>query len=257
MQQTWGIIGVGQLGTSLVEGLLHSPSPPSLHLSPRGGPAVRALTARFPVEIGTDNQAVVDSAEHVVLAVRPNQLLDLAAGLRFRASQVVVSVAAAVRLEAIANATGPARVVRAMPVLSASMGDSPTCVYPPEPAASELFERLGPVHPFDDEQTFEAASVAAMYYAWVHALMDVPATWLEANGVAAQTSRTLIAEMTRAAARRCLADGRNMGAMAAEIARPGTFSALGMQLLHDRGALDAWADACRSVLGECRRRGRL
>ena len=169
---------------------------------------------------------------------------------------IVGSAAAAVGGTDIDGATGPATAVRAMPVLSAAIGDSPTCVYPESAEAIDLFQRLGPVHRFDEEQTFEVAAVAAMYYAWAHALMDVCATWLARNGVATHTCHTLIAQMTRAAAARGLASDRDMAALAAEIARPGTFSALGLDRLHELGALDAWGDACQSVLQACRARGR-
>jgi pyrroline-5-carboxylate reductase len=138
-----------------------------------------------------------------------------------------------------------------MPVLSAALADSPTCIFPANAVAIGLFDRLGPVHGLDDEGAFDTAAVAAMYYAWVYALMGVSADWLERNGVAEPTSRTLIAQMTRAATSRCLASGRDMGSMAAEIARPGTFSAIGMDLLRERRALDAWGDACQSVLTAC------
>jgi len=245
---SWGIIGVGQLGASLVEGICRSGAPVTLFLSPRSESRVRKLAARFPVVIGADNQAIVDDADHVVLAARPDQIVDVASCLRFRAGQVVVSVAAVVKHACLQDAVGAAAAVRAMPVLSAAVVDSPTCIYPADSAAMNLFEHLGPVHTFEDEDTFTAAAVAATYYGWVYALMDTSARWLNRNGVTADTSRALIAQMTRAACNRCLEGGRDMGAMAAEIARPGTFTGIGLDLLRERGALEAWSDACQSVL---------
>ena len=256
MKQSWGIIGVGHLGASLIEGIHRCDSPVSLCLSPRSASRVQALAARFPVEVGADNQAVVDACDHVILAVRPDRIIDLALRLRFRPGQIVVSVAAAVNHASLESAVGPATAVRAMPVLSAAIGDSPTCIFPGNDAAMDLFQLLGPIHSFEDEPAFEAAAVAATYYGWVYALMNTPAHWLEQNGVATDTSRALIAQMTRAACSRCLEGGGDMGAMAAEIAREGTFSAIGMSLLSERGALDAWSDACQSVLIACRERGR-
>jgi hypothetical protein len=50
--------------------------------------------------------------------------------------------------------------------------------------------------------------------------------------------------------------GDDMSAMAAEIARPATFTALGLELLDERGALGTWTEACRRVLGVCRESGR-
>jgi pyrroline-5-carboxylate reductase len=253
---SWGIIGIGQLGASLVEGICRSEAPVKLFLSPRSEFRARELAARFAVVVGADNQAIVDSADHVVLAARPDQVVDVAGCLSFRAGQVVVSVAAVVKQARVQEAIGSATAVRAMPVLSAAVADSPTCIYPANDAAMSLFEHLGTVHAFEDEDTFTAAAVAATYYGWVYALMDTSARWLNRNGVTADTSRALIAEMTRAACNRCLESDRDMGTMAAEIAPPGTFTGIGLDLLRERGALEAWSDACQSVLDACQERER-
>jgi len=253
---SWGIIGIGQLGASLVEGICRSGAPVTLFLSPRSESRVRELAARFPIVIGADNQAIVDDADHVIFAARPDQVVDVAGCLRFRAGQVVVSAAAGVKQACVQEAIGSATAVRAMPVLSAAIVDSPTCIYPANDVAIGLFEYLGPVHVFDDEDTFTAAAVAATYYGWVYALMETSANWLHRNGVAADTSRALITQMTRAACNRCMESGRDMGAMTAEIARPGTFTGIGLNLLRERGALEAWSDACQSVLDAWQERER-
>jgi pyrroline-5-carboxylate reductase len=255
-QTSWGIVGIGQLGASLVTGIFQSQAPVTLCLSPRSESRVRDLAARYPLTVAAHNQAVVDNADHIVLAVRPGQLAQVAGALNFRSDQVVVSVAAALNLASVQEAIGPATAVRAMPVLSAAISDSPTCIYPANDSAVRLFQHLGSVHSFDDEAAFATAAVAATYYGWLYALMDASARWLEGNGVATHTSRALIAQMTRAASSRALACGGDMGAMAAEIARPGTLTEIGMDFLSERGALEAWRDACQRVLDACRERER-
>ena len=253
---SWGIIGIGRLGAALVEGLYRSKTTLDLSLSPRGESQIRALAAQFPIAVAPSNQAVVDRADHVVLAARPDQLVDMARALEFRSGQVVVSVAAGLKQATVQAAVDPGTAVRAMPVLSAAIADSPTPVFPANATAIALFEHLGPVHAFDDEHAFSVAVVAATYYGWVYALMDTSARWLSRNGVATNTSRALVAQMTRAAANQSLLGDFDMGAMAEEIARPGTFTGMGMDLLQERGALDAWDDACQRVLDACRERER-
>lgn len=253
---SWGIVGVGQLGASLVEGIFHSKAPVTVCLSPRGETRVRALVARFPVIAAADNQSVVDDAENIVLAVRPDQVVDVAGALSFRTGQVVVCVAAALKLASVQEVIGPATAVRAMPVLSAAIADSPTCLYPRNETAAALFAHMGRVHAFDDEEAFAAAAVAATYYGWLYALMDAPARWLERNGVGTETSRALIAQMTRAAANRCLNGRDDMGSLAGEIARPGTFTAIGLDLLRERRMPEACRDACQMVFDACRERQR-
>lgn len=74
--------------------------------------------------------------------------------------------------------------------------------------------------------------------------------------VRALTGGALISQMTRTAANRCLQRRDDMGEMAAEIARPGTFTAVGPDLLRERGMLQAWSDACQRVFDACRQRER-
>jgi len=253
---SWGIIGIGHLGATLVEGLYRSKAPLDLSLSPRGASQIRALAAQFPIAVAASNQAVVERADHLILAARPDQLIDMARALEFRSGQVVVSVAAGLKQATVQAAVGPATAVRAMPVLSAAIADSPTPIFPANATAMDLFAHLGPVHAFDDEEAFSVSVVAATYYGWVYALMDTSARWLSRNGVAPDTSRALIAQMTGAAAKQSLQVGFDMGVMAEEIARPGTFTGIGMDLLRERGALDAWDDACQRVLDACRERER-
>jgi len=117
MISTWGIIGVGQLGASVAKGIHRSQAPLKLCLSPRSELRVQELAATVPVTVAENNQAVVDSADHVLLAARPKQIVEIAPDLRFRPGQVVVSLAAALPHGRIQQAVRPATAVRAMPVL--------------------------------------------------------------------------------------------------------------------------------------------
>jgi len=70
------------------------------------------------IAVETDNTAVVKAARHVLLAVKPQTLPDLAGTLRAvdPANQVLISIMAGVRMQQIADMVGAAcRVVRVMP----------------------------------------------------------------------------------------------------------------------------------------------
>lgn len=258
MKPRFGIVGVGHLAERLVEGLYRGERAApdfDLVLSPRNERRVAALRARFPVRVGGDNQEVVDAAGVVVLALRPPDVVQTARALRFEREQVVVSVAAGSPLGPLARAVRPARAVRAMPVLSASLAASPTALHPDDAAARSLLERLGTVHAFAEETRFEAAAVMATYYGWLLALMDEVRGWLAERGVAAATAHVLVAQMTRAAAELCASGADDMGAAARAIARPGSYTALGLEALERRAGLGAWRGACDAVLEATRRAG--
>ena len=201
MTKAIGIIGVGHLAGFLVEGLNRADCP-EIVLSPRNVDKSRALAGRFGARVAADNAQVVEAADTVVLATRPDQAVQATAGLPWRAGQTLICVAAGIPLGALAAAAGPATVVRAMPISCTAIGESPTSLYPDDNAARRLFERLGPVHALPDETSFEAASVLGAFYGWVYAMLAEVTAWTEGQGVPSQTARDLVAQTSKCSLRR-------------------------------------------------------
>ena len=109
--KTLGIIGgTGMLGRAIAESLLERGvvSADRLLISNRSG------TGSFgpPVRLLADNQHLVELSDIVVLSIRPEQFRELTIDARGR---TVVSLMAGVPASMISEATGAARVIRAMP----------------------------------------------------------------------------------------------------------------------------------------------
>ena len=73
------------------------------------------LAARFDCRVMDANQAVVDGASQVVMAVPPREVLATIRGLRWREGQRLVCVAIDVDLACLRPAAPGVTVVRAMP----------------------------------------------------------------------------------------------------------------------------------------------
>ena len=248
-----GFIGVGQLAEHLVTGICSADSPPAVVLSPRSESRSRSLASRFSLPVAESNQAVADAAGIVIVSVAPGDVVEVVKNIRFRAGQLVISVAAGLPLAPVAAAAAPARAVRAMPVTSAMVRQSATACYPRDEAAAVLFQLVGTVHPFDTEAEFEIAMVIATYYGWVYALLSEASAWLEEQGLDAAETKPLVAQMTRGACAMCLEGGRDMTIEAREIGRPGTYTGLGLDLLDRMDALSAWRETLDAVLAATRR----
>jgi pyrroline-5-carboxylate reductase len=120
---TIGIIGVGHLAISMLDGFLRSGVPPQeLLLSPRG--KARAFSERTGVPLADGNRDLVERSDIVILAVRPADAAAAVEGLPWRAGQTMISVCAGVALEKLQ--VSPARGVRAMPFTAAEINASPT-----------------------------------------------------------------------------------------------------------------------------------
>ena len=252
MTTTVGLLGVGHLAEYLVPGLLRALAPDALLLSPRNREKAAALADIHGIPLAADNADLVERSDVVLLATRPAQAPDAIAGLPWRRGQILVSLCAGVPIAALA-AAAPASAARAMPISAARIGQSPTCLYPDSQPAREVLAPLGPVLLLPDEAGFEAATVSAAYYGWVHALIGEIANWTSAAGVPPELARQLIGQTTAAAAGMVAADGeRPIEDLVRSLATPGGITELGLKHLDEAGSFDDWRAACDAVLAKLR-----
>jgi pyrroline-5-carboxylate reductase len=116
MQELIAFVGGGNMAASLIGGLLASGHPSTrLRVAVRTGASAGALRARFGVDTGTDIATAIRDADIVVLAVKPQQMAEVARGLRPAPGATVLSVAAGVRVESLKQWLGSSEVVRSMP----------------------------------------------------------------------------------------------------------------------------------------------
>ena len=244
-----GIIGVGHLAGYLVEGLRRASQDIEIILSPRNAERSANLAARFGAVVATDNQAVADAADLIILTTRPGDAVAACENIAFRRGQTVVSVAASLPLKALKPAVAPATVVRAMPISCAAINQSPTLLYPDHPQARALFTLLGQVHVLPDESRFTPASVIAAFYGWIYALLDETVAWTVQAGVPLQTARSLVLETVRGAANMALAQpDQDLATILDTLATPGGITEHGLNVLHQRQGLAAWTEALKAVL---------
>ncbi|MFF9768986.1 NAD(P)-binding domain-containing protein [Streptomyces sp. NPDC014636] len=184
-----GIIGVGEIGRAVVEGLCDGvEEPPEIHLSPRGSRTAAELAGRYPnVRVAAGNQDVVDRSEVVIIAVRPQDRAEALAGLRFGGDRVVVSVIAGVGLDELRRAVGTdVPLVRAIPLPAVRERRSVTVTYPSHPVVDALFDRLGGALPVAGEAAFGVFSALTAtlttHYWYLVTLTD----WATRQGVAAE-----------------------------------------------------------------------
>lgn len=244
-----GIIGAGHLAGYLLEGFHKRPDGGRILVSDIDAGRAERLAELWDARAVADNQAVVDGSELVILAVRPVDALPGCRALAFRRGQVVASVVAGLALADLAPAVAPARAVRVMPISSAALNESPTLLFPGDPAVAAGFNRLGQVHVLPDEAGFTAASVIAAFYGWVYALADEAMAWSARQGVPPELARPLVMETLRSTADMALArPGEPVQALLDRLATPGGITEYGLGILRRERGLEAWSTALDAVL---------
>ncbi len=229
----YGVIGVGALATALVTGLCAEDAP-EIVLSPRNATRATALAARFgSVRVATDNQAVLDAVDVVLLCVRPQDAEAVLGPLRFHPEQVVISAMAGVQVDPLVAPAG--RVTRVTPLPSVAERAGITPIHPPEPTARALFERLGEAIEIEELDTFEAFSAVTATIAAHFAYLDAIAGWLSARDVAPDAATRYVAA---AFAGLTVDSGEPFSALAADHATRGGINEQFREALERAGVFD-------------------
>ncbi len=170
MHRKIAIIGGGNLGTAIAEGLLKSgfSRPEQLLVTKRNIKTLQHLAERG-VQVSSDNKTALVFSDIVILAIKPFQMNDVLTDLKplFTASHVIISVVTGYSIEQIREFAGTApAVVRAMPNTAIAIQESMTCLAAANLSdearafAENIFEQLGKVV-WIDEQHMDAATVLA------------------------------------------------------------------------------------------------
>jgi pyrroline-5-carboxylate reductase len=163
------IIGGGNLGTAIAEGLLKSKfcKPGQLIVTKRNTASLDAL-ARKKVMVSSDNRKAVKEASVIILAVKPYNYADVLGeikGLLQEKKHLLISVITGVTISDIEKAVGKKiPVVRAMPNTAIAIQESITCISGPGVSVAQmqyvhdLFNQLGKVVQIE-EKLMEAATI--------------------------------------------------------------------------------------------------
>jgi pyrroline-5-carboxylate reductase len=168
MNKKIAIIGGGNLGTAIAEGLIQSGfiAPKHIIITKRNISTLHHLE-RKGVLVSDNNAEAVGFADLVILAVKPFQINNILTSLKesFHEKHTIVSVITGVTIDDIREITGnKIPVVRAMPNTAIAIQESMTCISFRDvdkdnlEYITELFNQLGRVAMIE-EKLMEAATV--------------------------------------------------------------------------------------------------
>lgn len=163
------IIGGGNLGTAIAEGLIVSQfcTPQQLTVTRRNTKALRHLEDKG-VFVTQDNKAAIKPADVVILAVKPYNYRDILSDMKTALSlkqHILVSVVTGAWIEQLKTAIGKKiPIIRAMPNTAISIRQSMTCLAYADAAPEQvtaiqsIFDQLGRTV-IIDEKLMDAATV--------------------------------------------------------------------------------------------------
>ncbi len=245
--QRIGFIGAGQMATALGQGFVKGELVPADHLC-ASDPAEAALT-RFSQATGastfTDNMAVLRQSDVVFLAVKPQQMTAVVAEIatELRADQIVVSIAAGVRIATLQTGLGAGtRLVRVMPNTPCLVGKG-ACGFclgkAAKPADGQLIAQLlgavGIAFQVDEKLLDAVTGLSGSGPAFVYTVIEALSDGGVRMGLPRNVATALAAQTVLGAAEVVLETGEHTGVLRDRVTSPGGTTIAGIQALEEYG----------------------
>jgi len=238
-----GFIGGGNMAEALVRGLVgagHAPA--SITVAEPVAARRTVLARRYRVKVATGNAEAADGAAAVILAVKPQVIDDVLAGLadHVTGSQVVISIAAGVTLKRLQKTLGAtARVVRVMPNTPCLVGRGVSVLCGgarARPAdlklARGLFATVGKAHVTDDEKVMDAVTgLSGSGPAYVYLFAEALIRGGVRAGLDADLAADLAYETIAGAAEMLIQTGQQPADLRGAVSSPGGTTLAGLESL--------------------------
>lgn len=268
MTHRFGFIGAGRMATALAKGLVSAGIAPANSIV-AADPLAAAGESFAKVTGGrivSSNLDVAAAVEVLFLCVKPQQMIDVLAGLRGHVSDkhLVISVAAGISLGALHGGLGHGpRLVRVMPNTPCLVGQGASGFCLGAGATNDdaaLVERLlssvGRAQRVDekllDAVTGLSGSGPAFAFVMIEALADAGVR----VGLPRNVAQTLAAQTLLGAAQMVLNTGEHPAALKDQVASPGGTTIAGLAALESRGLRGALIAAVEAATARAQELGK-
>jgi pyrroline-5-carboxylate reductase len=248
MDSVIAFIGCGNMGSSLIGGLIADGVPPERLRGADADPAQCArVRERYGISAGTDNVAAASGAQVVVLAVKPQVARATIAGIApvlGRERPVLLSIAAGIRLESLRAWIGAdLPMVRAMPNTPALIRAGAAALYAGPGTSEEHRERaesilraVGAVVWLEDEDLLDAVTaLSGSGPAYFFRMMEALEDGAVALGLPRESARLLTLETALGAARMALESRLEPAALRRQVTSPGGTTESALKALDNGG----------------------
>ena len=245
--KTIAIIGAGNLGLSIAEGLHQNGY--QLHLSRRKLSALAAWAERPNVKVFSANASAVTDAHIVIIAVQPRHLQAVLSDIKeaLSADQVVVSTAAGYGLDRLESLLGNQQpLLRAMPNTAISVKASMTTLsanasgQPHIEAVKELFDCVGQTLLIDEEQMQAATVLCASGIAFWLRLIRASTQGGVEMGFESETALKMATQTAFGAAQLLLSSGHHPEAEIDRVTTPKGCTITGLNVMEHQGMSSAF-----------------
>lgn len=257
MFKTVAILGIGNMGRAIAEGIGRSPDMKNADIILYNPHAHKAEGVAANLEncarIASTPGEAVQEADLVIIAVKPKIVSSLLEEIKGNLKQdaILLSVAAGVTLEQIESVVGTGRkLVRAMPNTPAAVGAGMTSLTPNEHVSAEeilqieeLFSSFGRAEVVDEYLIDAVIGVSGSSPAYVYMFIEALADGAVASGMPRDKAYVFAAQTVMGAAKTVLETGEHPGKLKDDVCSPGGTTIAAVRALEERGFRSAVMEA--------------
>lgn len=243
-----GIIGVGNMGSALLRGLIRSEkaSADQITVFDTDRSKTEPLREEFGIAIAPrESETIQSDTEILVLAVKPQimgPVLDSIRG-KIHESPLVISIAAGLTTGFIlSHLDGAARVVRVMPNAAAMVGESASALCKAGQAddddmakALDIFSAFGVAVAVEEKMMNTVTALSGSGPGYVFAILEALVDGAVCMGMDRPTARTLAIQTVLGAARMAAAEEAPFSELKDRITSPGGTTIAGLHVLERAG----------------------
>ena len=247
-----GVLGCGNMGGAVVKAAVSAGSidPSRLTVLDRYPDKAQDLADAVECRVAKDAETLVESADVVLLAVKPQDALKLLRSVRWRATHTLISVVAGLRSSDLASAcsTETPAIVRAMPNTPALIGKGVTGLLaetaPSMVIAEALFSGCGDVVKLTKESLFDAVTaLSGSGPAYIFIAIEALADGGVRMGLPRDVAMKLAVSTVIGAGALVKATGKHPAVLKDQVASPGGTTIAGLAALEGLGFRGALIDA--------------
>lgn len=239
------IIGGGNLGTAIAEGLLLSGEvmASNLYVTRRRFELLKRLSDKG-VHTGADNLEAVRQSDIVILAVKPYQVMEILKGLTgvLTAEKVLISLVAGVDLKELSQITGSGLpIFRAMPNTAIALQESMTLISTNgsgeahKQVVVDLFNKMGKTAIIPDELMAAATVLAACGIAYALRYIRAAMQGGVEIGFGAELAQFITAQTVLGAAKLVLETGNHPEKEIDKVTTPRGITITGLNEMENKG----------------------
>ena len=262
-----GFIGGGNMAEAFIKGLLNGGLPASMiYVAEPNDFRREFLAERYAVGTLIDNREVVDAADCVVLAFKPQivdeVLTEIASA--FTGEKLLISILAGVATRTLeAYFDGEPRIVRAMPNTPALVGHGAAGLCTGRFAgrdelsiARKLFETVGTVQMVSEEQMDAVTGLSGSGPAFVYTFIEAMADGGVQEGLRRDVAQALAVQTVLGAALLLKETGEHPALLRDKVCSPGGTTIAAMRVLEERGLRATMMEAVGSATRRSKELGR-